>query len=88
MKRAVPTSDAPNKRLKTHRHKLQHAQQWELNPLLATQDETFFRAQLLRAVTMAVAAAGFDTAKPSALEQLLAMTENCKCLTFRLRLIN
>jgi hypothetical protein len=43
----------------------------------AVQDEAFFQSQFLRAITLQLGAAGFDSATPSAMEALRAQAEEC-----------
>ncbi|KAF2142214.1 uncharacterized protein K452DRAFT_271034 [Aplosporella prunicola CBS 121167] len=65
----------PPKRTRTVRHALHHRQQWHADPTLAPQDEAFFQSQLLRAISIALAAAGFEGAKPTALEAFRAQVD-------------
>ena len=43
----------------------------------AAHDEEFFQMQLLRAVSVALSAAGFAGVDPTALESFRALTEEC-----------
>lgn len=56
-------------------------QELAVEALAGAQDDTFFEAQLLRALSLALAAVGFDSVKPTALEAFRAEVETCKPAT-------
>ena len=60
-----------------HYHQLKHTQQIPVDITAAAHDEEFFQMQLLRAVSIALAAAGFAGVDPAALESFRALTEEC-----------
>jgi len=61
-------------------HRLSHVQTRPAHVESAPQDAVFIQGQLLRSIATALAAVGFDSATPSALESLRAETEECKGL--------
>lgn len=68
---------APNtKRRKIH-HRLHHKQPFHVDPIVAQQDELFFKSQMLRAISLHLAAIGFDSVRPTALEAFRAEVEEC-----------
>lgn len=52
-------------------------QELGLECLSGVHDESFFEAQLLRAISLALSAVGFDGVKPTALEAFRAEVETC-----------
>ena len=62
------------------RHRLRHVQQTPNHIEPAPQDTLFVQSQLLRSIGTALAAVGFDSVRPSALEAFRADTEECKPL--------
>lgn len=74
------TSHLPSKKRRIH-HTLHHTQRTPLHTEPAPQDPIFIQAQLLRSLTAALAIAGFDSVKPSALEMFRAQTEECTSTT-------
>ncbi|KAF1989800.1 hypothetical protein K402DRAFT_451975 [Aulographum hederae CBS 113979] len=62
------TEDLSSKRRRLLHHRIKYKQPAQSDPLLAIQDEPFFQAQLLRAIGIGLAAAGFDGAQQTALE--------------------
>ncbi|KAF2812392.1 uncharacterized protein BDZ99DRAFT_518238 [Mytilinidion resinicola] len=80
-KRPRPADDADDdalpagKRPRIIHHKLKHKQAAYVDPMIAPQDEVFFQSQLLRAITLQLGAAGFDSATPSAMESIRAQAE-------------
>jgi len=62
-------------------HKLEHVQQLPAHTEPAPQDALFVQGQLLRSITTALAAVGFDSVRPSALEAFRAETEECRSQT-------
>lgn len=65
-----------SKRRKIH-HNLHHKQSSEAGLLPAMQDRAFYGAQLIRSISIALAAVGFDSVKPTALESFRAEVEEC-----------
>jgi len=59
-------------------HRLGHVQKLPAHVESAPQDAVFIQGQLLRSIATALAAVGFDSATPSALESFRAQTEECK----------
>lgn len=59
-------------------HATKIRQELAVDCLSGFQDESFFEAQLLRAISLALTTVGFDSVKPSALEAFRAETETCK----------
>lgn len=47
------------------------------------QDEAFFEAQLLRSISLALSAVGFDSVKPTALEAFRGEVEQCTGIRLR-----
>ena len=58
-------------------HQLKHSQHIPVDVTDAAHDEEFFQMQLLRAISIASAAAGFVGVDPAALESFRALTEEC-----------
>jgi transcription initiation factor TFIID subunit 8 len=86
MKRPNATDEPPAtadgfKRRKVH-HQLLHKQPSEAGPLPGPQDHTFYGAQLIRAIGLALVAVGFESVKPTALESFRAEVEECKLRSF------
>lgn len=52
-------------------------QELGLESLSGVHDESFFEAQLMRSISLALIAAGFDSVKPTALEAFTAEVEIC-----------
>lgn len=52
--------------------------------LAGVHDESFFEAQLLRSISLALSAVGFDGVKPTALEAFRAEVVACSYLLFAL----
>lgn len=69
-----------SKRRRIVRHGIRHKQAWREDPAIAApQDEAFFQAQVLRAVSIGLTAVGFESAKPTALEAFRAQVDECTC---------
>ena len=60
-------------------HQLKHTQHIPVDVTEIAHDEEFFQMQLLRAISIASAAAGFVGVDPAALESFRALTEECVC---------
>ena len=76
-------AERPLKRRRTgtpHSHRLRHVQQTPDHVEPAPQDALFVQSQLLRSLSTALAAVGFDSVLPSALEAFRAETEECRLL--------
>lgn len=58
-------------------HQLKYTQHIPVDVTDAAHDEEFFQMQLLRAISIASAAAGFAGVDPAALESFRALTEEC-----------
>ena len=65
-------------------HTVRRQQQLAVESLSGAQDEDFFEVQLLRAISLVLAAVGFDSVKPTALEAFRAEIEECRLLLSRL----
>jgi hypothetical protein len=82
MKREAPSDEPleqerPLKRTRIVHHGLKHKQALAQESLSGIQDETFFQSQLLRAITLSLTSAGYDSVQPTALEAFRAETEAC-----------
>lgn len=62
----------------TESHRLSHVQELPGHVEPAPQDAVFIQGQLLRSISTALAAVGFDSATTSALEAFRAETEECE----------
>lgn len=84
MKRTVDTINGINedgsgtKRAKKYHHSIKNTQPLSVECLQGVQDEAFFQSQLLRSITLALSAQGFDSVETSALEDFRMMVEDCK----------
>jgi hypothetical protein len=58
-------------------HATNFRQELAVECLSGTQDESFFEAQLLRAISLALTTVGFDSVKPEALEAFRADVDRC-----------
>jgi hypothetical protein len=58
-------------------HAVRHQQASAVESLSGAQDEDFFEAQLLRSISLALSAVGFDSVKPTALESFRAEVDQC-----------
>ena len=58
-------------------HQLKNTQQIPVDITAAAQDDEFFQMQLLRAISIALNAAGFAGVDPTALESFRALAEEC-----------
>lgn len=68
-------TDHHGKRRKIIHHHIHYKQKFHEDPLVAPQDELFFKSQMMRAISIHLAAIGFDSVKPSALEMFRAEVE-------------
>lgn len=75
---AADRDEQANKKRKVRR-RLQHVQARPAHIEVAPQDPVFVQGQLLRSISAALAMAGFDSAKPSALEMFRGAVEECEC---------
>jgi len=80
MKRPAPPNvldeqDRPVKRTRTVHHGIQHKQPLAQESLSGMQDEMSFQSQLLRAISLSLTSAGFDSIHPTALEAFRAEAE-------------
>ncbi len=77
-RKRASTADDGLRQIKRQRpclHRLRHLQ--PLPHALPDQDDSLFQMQLLRSISIALAAAGFDGTEPLALESFRAATEEC-----------
>ncbi len=58
-------------------HATKYRQKLAIECLSGAQDESFFEAQLLRAISLALSTVGFDSVKPEALEAFRADVDRC-----------
>ena len=58
-------------------HATKVKQQNAVESLSGVHDEAFFEAQLLRSISLALSAVGFDSVKPTALEAFRAEVVSC-----------
>lgn len=68
------SDDAPHKKRRVH-HELQHVQQRPKDIEPAPQDAVFVQGQILKSISSALAMAGYDSVKPTALEMFRAQVE-------------
>jgi hypothetical protein len=68
----------PPKRMRQVHHTIKHRQPFASESIAGVQNESVFQSQLLRAITLALSAQGYDEAQPLALEAFRAEVEECK----------
>lgn len=74
---STTTSDGHARKKRKVRRSLHHIPHKPPHVEPAPQDPVFIQGQLLRSISAAVAMAGFDSAKPTALEMFRAAVEEC-----------
>jgi transcription initiation factor TFIID subunit 8 len=67
----------PAKRRRIVHHGIKYKQPLASEALDVVQDDAFFQSQLLRSISLALTAVGFDSVLPSALEAFRAEVEDC-----------
>lgn len=79
--------EQPRKKVKVTR-RLHHVQALPQHVEPAPQDPVFVQGQLLRSISAALAVAGFDSVKPTALEMFRSHVEECKMTEVREKAFN